>query len=525
MAILKNYGFFLISFVIFIASLIYLVFYKETYGATDYLLLLFSSSLFLLGLFGWLLNVISEIRKEIKRHKSFLSFLYDFFSSLKLALFIMIFLAILSTLGSTYIKQNQPFGFYLDRYGYYKGLWIWKLYLNDVFHSWYYILSLVVLALNLTLCSIKRLPSVWKQTFSKRRAMKLDENLEKSLETYTFKIKGSYQDLIELLRRMGFKVFMERERGKTYLYGEKGRFSRLGVYVVHLSLLIIMGGALIDALFGVRGMVFVEENSATDLMEDLSGQKTYKLPFAIKLLNFRIVTYGEEAPQFKDAVKSYESDIEIIRGDRVVARGTTKVNEPFDYKGWRIFQTSYGLTGFAKEVLLLIYDKNTKEFLGKVRLKVNEVSSYKGMLLSIDRTILNINRPNAPPNSIQTLAPAVVIKVAYKDKFYDVPVVFDPQLTMLAYSQMKDLKDFPYIFLMGDFKPQYFSGLQITKHPATPIIWLGSILMTFGLFLAFYTVHRKVWIRVEGKRVVLALYSHKFKEEFRRKILKEVERL
>jgi cytochrome c biogenesis protein len=42
------------------------------------------------------------------------------------------------------------------------------------------------------------------------------------------------------------------------------------------------------------------------------------------------------------------------------------------------------------------------------------------------------------------------------------------------------------------------------------------------MMLAFYTVHRKVWVRVEGQEAKIAFYSHKFKEEFRKSILKDL---
>ena len=93
----------------------------------------------------------------------------------------------------------------------------------------------------------------------------------------------------------------------------------------------------------------------------------------------------------------------------------------------------------------------------------------------------------------------MVVMVLMDGKSYEVPAVYSPELTIFAQSQLAQLKDFPYIFFLVDFEPQYFSGLQVARQAGTPIIWLGSILVVGGMLIAFYTVHRKVWVRLEGK--------------------------
>jgi cytochrome c biogenesis protein len=121
------------------------------------------------------------------------------------------------------------------------------------------------------------------------------------------------------------------------------------------------------------------------------------------------------------------------------------------------------------------------------------------------------------------LAPAVVLKVLLNRKSYNVPVVYDPQITVLLYSELEELEEFPYVFFMDGFLPQFYSGFQVSFHPGTNIIWIGSAILVLGMMVAFYSVHRKVWVRVEGDTAKVAFYSHKFKEEFRRTFLKELE--
>ncbi len=142
------------------------------------------------------------------------------------------------------------------------------------------------------------------------------------------------------------------------------------------------------------------------------------------------------------------------------------------------------------------------------------------MTISVEKTALNIKNPQAGMNG--DFLPALILDVTYNGKNYKVPVIYDPRLTMLAYSQVKDLQNFPYFFAIEEFRPQYYSGFQVSKNPGTPIIWIGSILVVFGMMLAFYTVHRKVWLRIENNKVKVAIYSHKFKEEFKKEFLEKL---
>ena len=533
-SIIQSFGFFVATLILFAGIVIYGLFHLEEPGLIYWSAFTVSTLLFALGLGATIYKGIKDLIKDYKRHGSLLGFLYDLFASLKLAIFIMLLLGILSMLGSTYIQQNLSFEEYLDKFGPTKAVWFWKLWLTDVFHSWYYVSLIVLLAINLAVCSVKRLPRIWRQTFGSERIMKLDEKAEKHLKPVSMRIRDP-QDVINLLVKRGFKVFKEEEGDRIYLFAEKGRYSRLGVYIVHIALLIIMAGALIDAVFGIRGFLPVPEGETSNIMLVGNNDKRVKLPFAVHLKDFRIITYGEEAKEkglkvaqaFKDAVASYRSEIEIINGGKKVAEGVVEVNKPFDFRSYRIFQASYGLTGGVANMGIVVVDKELaqkqahKAILGRVVVRSGEVSEFKDMLISVEKVVLNVQNPQAGMNG--QLAPAVVLKVLWRRKAYNVPVVYDPQLTVMLYSQIKELKDFPYVFFMDGFEPQFYSGFQVSYHPGTNIIWAGSILLVLGMLVAFYTVHRKVWVRIEGDTARIAFYSHKFREEFRRSFLKELE--
>jgi cytochrome c biogenesis protein len=101
---------------------------------------------------------------------------------------------------------------------------------------------------------------------------------------------------------------------------------------------------------------------------------------------------------------------------------------------YRIFQASYGLTGSAGYVKLSVFDRRTlpedpqRALLGTVELRAGQVAEFKDMLLSIDRSVLNLENPK----DTQQLKPALVVKVLKDGKSYDVPVIYSPELTSLC---------------------------------------------------------------------------------------------
>ncbi|RLJ70717.1 cytochrome c biogenesis protein [Hydrogenivirga caldilitoris] len=531
---IQSFGFFVATLILFAGVVIYGLFHLEEPNLVYWSIFGASALLFVTGLGVTLFRGFKDLIKDYRKHGNLFGFVYDLFASLKLAIFIMLLLGILSMLGSTYIQQLQPFEAYLDKFGPTKAVWFWKLWLNDVFHSWYYITLIVLLAVNLIVCSIKRLPRIWRQTFGSERVIKLDERAEKHLKPISVRIKDP-KDIINLLVSKGFRVFKEEEGNRVYLFAEKGKYSRLGVYIVHIALLVIMAGALIDAIFGVRGFLPVPEGETSNIMLVGADDKRVKLPFAIHLKEFKIITYGDEAQEkgirvaeaFKDAIASYRSKVEIINSGEKVAEGTVEVNEPFVFRSYRIFQASYGLTGGVREMGVVVVDKDKAQkdvreaIVGRFTVGSGKVTEFKDMLISVEKVVLNINNPQAGMQG--QLAPAVVLKVLWKRKAYNIPVVYDPQITVMVYSEIKELEDFPYVFFMDGFSPQFYSGFQVSFHPGTNVIWLGSIVLVLGMMVAFYTVHRKVWVRIEGDTAKIAFYSHKFREEFRKSFLRELE--
>ena len=89
--------------------------------------------------------------------------IFKFISSMKFAIILLVILAVTCIVGS-FVTQGQTYSWYSARYSERIAAMILALRLDDVFHSWYFILISAFLCLNLLLCNVIRLPGLISRT-------------------------------------------------------------------------------------------------------------------------------------------------------------------------------------------------------------------------------------------------------------------------------------------------------------------------------------------------------------------------
>ncbi len=278
------------------------------------------------------------------------------------------------------------------------------------------------------------------------------------------------------------------------LYSEKGRFSRLGVPVTHLSILIILIGGIAGSLFGFRGFVNILEGETVDRIylkvKDEEVQKP--IGFSVRCDDFKITYY--DLPRSEKHIKEYTSILTILENGREVLRRSVEVNHPLHYKGLAFYQSSYGT---LHDVTLGIQWKNKKE---KQLLKTLE-----GETVSIPNSDTRIQLLRYAPQ-VHNFGEGVQL------------VLFKPNQEPRAFWVLKDLPKFDpqnnndFILTFEGVTSKEYTGLQVTKDPGVWIVWIGSGLMIFGLIVSFFFSHQRVWIRIpksSGKEIILAGSANK----------------
>src|SRR5436305_4657635 len=148
-----------------------------------------------------------------------------------------------------------------------------KLGFFDIYHAWYFNGILLVLSLNIVLASIDRFPSAW--TYISRK--KLDASAhwlrgqEQSATVMFTKAEGRgavVGQVTSAFKASRLRTTVTEKKGKTFVFGERGAWNRLGAYAVHVALLTIFVGGFLTAQFGHTGQMMLSPGESSSEMSE-----------------------------------------------------------------------------------------------------------------------------------------------------------------------------------------------------------------------------------------------------------------
>jgi cytochrome c biogenesis protein len=396
------------------------------------------------------------------------------FSSLRLAIFLLILLTAASVLG-TLIPQGRTFEEYAARYGGLAPL-VLHLQLNSLYHSTWFLVLLGLFALNIVVCTLTRLgPKV-------RRARSPRVEVEpKSLEAFKIRDRvkmkipaaGAKDELQKFLGDAGYRTRETTRDGRIHILARKRVLGLFGSDAVHVGLLIIITGGLVSGMSGFR--------------EDLSlvkgqGRTVPRSEFSIRLDDFMTEYYPG------GSVKAWKSALTILEKTEPVLSKTIEVNRPLSYKGVSFFQASYGWDWDKTSLEIWARKKNDPASLKKFMVRVGE----RRELVDGERTVLSVtkffpdfvlgagNEPQTRSNEPNN--PAALIEGYRGDKFFSGWVFANYP----DFSQTHGTEDSGLAFELKKFEAEPVSVIEVVSDPGAILIWIGCVLVMAGLGLAFY---------------------------------------
>jgi len=419
------------------------------------------------------------------------NFLWNLFTSLKLTLGLLIALALTSIFG-TVIPQQEGAMEFAERLSPTLVSILSSLQLFDMYHSLWFRLLIGTLALNLVICSLDRFPAAWRRF---QAAPKLDRSkpFENVPPHRNIAAQDKIDDLITLaagiLKGAYKRIHQKESDNEVLLFAEKGRFSHFGVYLVHLSVLIILIGGILGSLFGFEAYVNIPEGETINKVRLRKSQAVRTLPFEVRCDRFSVEFYENGAP------KEYRSDLAFLSDGKPAFQGSLLVNHPITHEGITFYQASYG--SFAGN---------------RAQIHIRHEGDPVNVTLDVE-----IERPYDLPgqggqfkvfearSDFMKMGPAVQIAVKPPEgeevrfwvfKNIDLiqerfPGFFErfPKFNPGAYK--------PYRFSLQSLESRYYTGLQVSRDPGVPLVWVGFFLIMIGLFVAFFTSHRSVWIQMD----------------------------
>ncbi|MBN1958318.1 MAG: cytochrome c biogenesis protein ResB [Desulfuromonadales bacterium] len=434
-----------------------------------------------------------------EKTKSFPDRVWDFFCSLKLTIILLLLLALTSIIG-TLIQQNAPAADYIREYGQANYELFVKLQFIDMYHSTWFIGILALFSINLICCSIKNFPRAWK--FYRAPMLVPGEGILKgSANQAEYKSKDSKQQVAErlsgLLRKEIGKTTLSEKEGKLYLFAQKGIYSRFGAYITHVSILIVMAGAIVGNIWGFKAYVNIVEGSEVNQVLSRNGTLPIDLGFTVRCDDFDVSYYPNS-----NRPKDYNSDLVVLENGQEMVRKRIEVNDPLTYKGITFYQSSYGPAGSAF-FKVRVTDNASGETL--------EVNARQGQHVQLPNGY-SFAVTNFTEND-RNFGPAMQMHVNTPDGKHGAPFV-----VWQNFPQFDVKRGGVFSFaLLGADQPQ-FTGLQVAKDPGVNIVWLGCFLMVFGSLSAFFFSHKRIWVCLEDEgsktRIRVAGNAHRNQSGF-----------
>lgn len=479
-------------------------------------------------------------RRSQKANPGFIDKVWNFFSSVKVAIYLILLTLIGSSLGTILPQEStflniDPSVYYKEEYGQLGHIY-YLLGLSHTYTSWWFVLLLVMIGASLVICSLDRVLPLYK-ALSRQRIPKHMSFLTRQRVVYQGTVEQDGAEWVErvkpLIKKKGYRV---RTDGGTLL-AEKQRFSRWGPYVLHIGLIIFLLAVLGRNLPGLH----MDEHMAFPEGEPVHIKNT-----SYYLMNdgFKVEFYTEEdmPNEFKGKgkvlPKKFETEAILYVCEsncatpgqepqlKEVARHNIEVNHPLNYKGLKAYQFDYDLTPILRTVSPMLIDSKTGEQYGKIDLSIKDpVREYKAgdYTLTLTQTFTDfglgddgkpvnlspnpnapaflflIKGPNLPADGIQYFYfPKQVDKERFQQDAINAQLAGGENLVKLDVLSMDDV----------DFA-ESTTYLNIRVDKAMPFIWVGAFIGMIGLVMGFYFHHRRIWLRIDDGTLTLGAHTNK----------------
>ena len=391
----------------------------------------------------------------------------DFLSSMQLGIILLLLLAVISVFATT---QEAT------------------LAVENVYHSWWFLGIMGFTALNLLLCTVERIGPLSRQALHPKRVVKAD-SIKKMQVNNAFKMQSEEnvaQNSLDLaskaFRSNGLKVSVEEGPEGAVVFGEKGKFGYFGSIVTHLSLILILLGALYGGLTGYEtrnggwagGDFFVPEGN-----------------FQVAISNVTMVQ--EEDPTVRPRVYT---DMTVSRSGQVIKEGKVAINEPLRFEGTTIYHSTFMYLPILTVRNLETGEENSQLYFEGDRVEIDSQGNYIQLMqffpnfsMRADGTPVNVDyNPERPVTA--------GIQVENGQRTATVFLQMDqPELIETVDGNVE--------IVMTDF--DVAAVFSIAKNLGRPWLFIGAVLMVVGMYMSFFLFPRRFWAIYDEKKSTLLI--------------------
>lgn len=479
-------------------------------------------------------------RRSQRANPNFIDRVWNFFSSVKVAIYLIIITLIGAMLGTIFEQESNfinfdPSTYYKNKYGTIGEIY-YRLGLSHTYESWWFILLLVMIGASLVICSLDRVLPLYK-ALSKQKVRKHLAFLTRQKIVYQGEINEDgeewVQRAVQPLRKKHYRVYTDG----SALLAEKQRFSRWGPYIIHIGLIVFLLAVLFRGLPGLHldKHYWFPEGEITHIPDTnlyLKNEKFTVEYYSEDEMSEDFKARGKVVPKlFETQAVLYECTADCDDPSkepqlREVKRHAIRVNDPLSYKGLQAYQFDFDLTPKLRSVQPALVDVKTGESYGKFKLDMrNPEREYKvgpyRLTLQNKYMDFSLNDEGKPVSiSGEPNAPAFLFLIKGPDLPEDGAqyIYFPKQIDKERFQQdaineqLGGVQSKLRLDVLGMEDVDFIeasSYLNIRVDRAMPFVWVGLGIVMLGLVIGFYWQHRRIWLRVDGRQLTLGGHTTK----------------
>ena len=407
-------------------------------------------------------------------------------ADMRVAIFIVSILVILSIIGSvvdqgesTPVQLTSSFDeSILPKETIIKSFQSYPIFSSFIFRGFAFLFGVSLLA-----CTyLQQLPSYdicRGVNFFKRSSIPFKPDLDSNLSAQHLR------SLIKKLFETNYSLFQKR----NWFYAYQGLAGRFGPIIVHFSIICILIGSLVSALFGFNVQELVPKGEIVYLQNLPSPATLDYLPlFPIRINDFWI-TYQQTG-----ITHQFYSNISILSEFGAEKNWLTlSVNHPLNFNNYQWYQTDWDIVGFTTS-----YDKGFYQ-IPFTEITVNQTKNWVSWLPfpNEERVLL-----------LQDLTGKIFASNKQK-KLQDI-LEFGLPLSSAINLALLDVIS--------------CTGLQIRFDPGTAIIYLGFGLLIISAFIS-YSSYSRLWIITQSSKIKIIGVTNRSKQGFLLQILELIDSL
>lgn len=373
-----------------------------------------------------------------------------------------------------------------------------QLGLFTIYQSAWFQLLMVLLTVQIIICTVNRWPAIRKAWFEPQ-VRRNDAFYEKG-KVRRLALPGGVDALTRVLQRHRYRVITLQEGSTTFLYADRNGWAKLATFAGHLGLVLMFIGGMVSSTTAFEREILIPDRATAPLFP-------VSAPDQVQILNERFVV--ERYPDGRPS--DFYSDLVLFQGGQQVAQKRIRVNDPLDYNGFVFYQA-----GFGRSVELEIEDRNGVLLFGENFALTGQFGDIPFREIPIPQENLRLVVALVPEETIPREANVPrPIDITAAEALTNRLVILGFRLSdgagpLFSASPPPGESVDLGVVSIRNLGEGFFTGLRVRKDPGVNILLAGALLFIVFESIILFFPRRRLWARIQGDEAILGGNADRF---------------